>query len=76
MAKDLKKNTGLYHSLFVLEKSWEDVNMDFVLGLPRTQHGHDSIFVVVERFSKMVYLFLARRLVMLFMWQSCFSKKW
>jgi hypothetical protein len=43
---------GLYTSLSVPMKPWVDIFMNFVLGLPMSKKGGDSIFMVVDRFSK------------------------
>ncbi|WVZ93856.1 hypothetical protein U9M48_039810 [Paspalum notatum var. saurae] len=39
-------------NLAVPARKWEDIHMDFIVGLPRTQKGYDSIWVIIDRFTK------------------------
>jgi len=46
---------GLYTPLPVPMEPWVDISINFDLGTRRSKWGRDSIFVVVDRFSKMTY---------------------
>jgi hypothetical protein len=38
--------------LSVPEWKWENICMDFIVGLPRTSRGHDLIWVIVDCLTK------------------------
>ena len=41
------KPAGLLQPLSVLGWKWEEVSMDFIVGLPPTHKNYDSIWVIV-----------------------------
>lgn len=63
LAKGGASNAGLYLPLPIPTQLWMDFSMDFILILPRSQIGNDSIFVIVNRFSKMAHFVPCKRTV-------------
>jgi len=55
-SKANNKKLGLYTPLLVPSHSWESVSMDFIRGLQKSIKGHDYLYVIVDRFSKMCIL--------------------
>ncbi|KAJ9517116.1 hypothetical protein QJQ45_009020 [Haematococcus lacustris] len=51
-----QKPAGLMVPLQMPKAPWDSVSMDFVVKLPKTAAGHDSILVIVDRLTKMVHL--------------------
>ncbi|RVW60195.1 hypothetical protein CK203_088260 [Vitis vinifera] len=55
MYKDLRQNywwLGSLQPLSIPEWKWEHITMDFVVGLPRTLGDNNTIWVIVDRFTK------------------------
>jgi hypothetical protein len=46
------KTGGLLQPLSIPKWKWDDINLDFIMGLPMTAHKFDSIWVILDRLSK------------------------
>jgi hypothetical protein len=50
----------LLHPLKVPDWKWEEIGMDFIVGLPHTSAGCDSIWVIVDRLTKVAHFIPVR----------------
>jgi hypothetical protein len=51
---------GLLQPLKIPEWKWEEISMDFIVGLPKTQSGYDSIYVIIDHLSKVAHFILVK----------------
>jgi hypothetical protein len=52
---------GLLQPLKIPEWKWEEIGMNFIVGLPHTQAGYDSIWVIVDRLTKVPHFIPVKR---------------
>ena len=47
---------GLIRNIDITSRKWDDIKMDFIVGLPLTQKQHESIRVIVNRLTSKHFL--------------------
>jgi len=45
----------LLKHLDIPQWKWDNITMDFIVGLPRSSQGHDSMWVIVDRLTKVAH---------------------
>jgi hypothetical protein len=50
-----QRPAGLLQPLKVPEWKWEEIDMDFIVRLPHTHDGYDSIWVIMDRLTKVAH---------------------
>jgi hypothetical protein len=49
------KSASALQPLSIPAWKWDDINMDFIVGLPNTSRHHDSIWVIMDRLTKVAH---------------------
>ena len=51
---------GLLQPLHILVWKWNEISMDFIVGLPNTPNGHNSIWVIIDQLTKVAHFIPVR----------------
>jgi hypothetical protein len=54
------KTAGPLQPLSIPTWKWEDISMDFIMGLPKTAKGFDSIWVIIDRLTKIAHFLFVK----------------
>ncbi|GKF20431.1 putative reverse transcriptase domain-containing protein [Tanacetum coccineum] len=57
---ECQKPSGLLIQLEIPMWKWERITMDFIIKLPKTSNGHDTIWVIVERLTESAHFIPTR----------------
>jgi hypothetical protein len=49
------KSAGALQPLSIPSWKWDDINMDFIVCLPNTSRQHDSVWVIMDRLTKVAH---------------------
>ena len=60
---DNRQPAGLLQPLPIPSQPWEIVSMDFIVKLPTTPRGHDTVFTVVDMLTKQVHFIPTREAI-------------
>ena len=64
-----QRPAGLLQPLKVPEWKWDEVGMDLIVGLPCTQKGYDSIWVIVDRLTNVAHFIPIKTTYMVPVWR-------
>jgi hypothetical protein len=70
MKVEHQRATKLLQPLKIPEWKWEEIGLDFIVELPRTQAGYHSIWVIVDQLTMVAHFIPVKMHIPEISWQS------